>query len=547
MLNSINKRTQARFGSSPVLALALVLGVAVPGAKLAAHAPMDTIVGHHQHGAGAGEPVRVRDVMVEDAHLADVQFLPKADLSQATFLGADLSGAVLDGVNLRGATFLAVKLSNAKLQGADLSGAEFRRGQWEDTDFSGAVLGAATFSKVWMERPDFRNTDRTTATFLRCRVIDALETSDPAESGTAEPKAAGAGAGPAAAGAGAGQAAAGSALPPPASERNEERKAPARAKETAADPPVTVRERKWEANFNAFQDFVDRKPGVAVPYCLEGKKNPLSAWLTKRRAEFKKKTMPAGRRSRFEALYQRYQDGLDGEAPRAGAGAGPAGEGTLTAWDRLWQETCDEFETFLDEQPDVAVPRRAAGKDNPLSNWVNKQKAMLKDGTLEAWRRERFEPLLKRYPGGLPVREAQTRAGAGASPARAVATRLPAVPAGGSSPARPPAEPVESKGAGSGTAKLPALSAKKQESRLPAGRKDAADQAWELKYHEVEAFMAKHPGQRTPNPGAGKKGPLTTWMVNTRARIKNGTETTPSRIERFKKLDAKYQAGLARS
>ena len=70
-----------------MLTLALALGAAGAGPGLSAHASMDTIVGHHE----SGEPVRVGDVMVEDAKLARVKFLPKADLSRATFPGVDLS------------------------------------------------------------------------------------------------------------------------------------------------------------------------------------------------------------------------------------------------------------------------------------------------------------------------------------------------------------------------------------------------------------------------------------------------------------------------
>jgi len=505
-----------------MLTLALALGAAGAGPGLSAHAPMGTIVGYQE----SGEPVRVRDVMVEKAKLARVKFLPKADLSHATFPEVDLSEAVMVGVNVSNATFLSVKLSKTRMQGADMSGAEFRKGTWEDPDFSGVVMKGTIFNRVRMIRPDFRGTDRTAATFAKCLVEDALETGEVAGPGAVEAKAAGAGAGP---GAGAGKAA-------PATKRKEERKAPAQAEETAAAEPVTARDRKWEKNFEAFKAFVDGNPGVPVPGYVGDKMNPLSSWLIKRRAELRRGKMPSGRRSRFEAQDQKYKDGLDGKAAKAGAS---------TAWDRLWQQTCDEFEAFIDERPGVAVPSQVAGKVNPLYQWHQKQKKALQDETMEAWRRERFTPLLQRYQGGLPVSKA--KAGAGAStPARAKAAKLPPIPAGGSSPARPAAEPIESKGAGSGSGKLPALSAKKPQPKAPATskKKEAADQAWEKNFKKMEAFMAEHPSERTPNPGGGKKGPLTQWLVNNRTRIKHGVETSPSRIERFRKLDAAYQASL---
>ena len=130
MTNSIIRPIRSWSWPSPLPTLALVLVLAGAGPGLSAHASMDTIVGHHE----SGEPVRVRDVMVEDAKLAKVRFQPKADLSGATFPGADLSEAVMDGVDVRNALFLAVKLSKTRMRGADLSGTEFRKGQWESPD-----------------------------------------------------------------------------------------------------------------------------------------------------------------------------------------------------------------------------------------------------------------------------------------------------------------------------------------------------------------------------------------------------------------------------
>jgi uncharacterized protein YjbI with pentapeptide repeats len=84
-----------------------------------------------------------------------------ADLSRASFLGADLRGAMLDWVNLsradlRGANLLAADLSKADLpladlrmsdlRGADLRGADLRRGQLSEADLSDANLSDVDLS-----------------------------------------------------------------------------------------------------------------------------------------------------------------------------------------------------------------------------------------------------------------------------------------------------------------------------------------------------------------------------------------------------------------
>jgi hypothetical protein len=124
----------------------------------------------------------------------------------------------------------------------------------------------------------------------------------------------------------------------------------------------------------------------------------------------------------------------------------------------------------------------------------------------------------------------------------ALESEAPAGPAAVESKAAGPA----GAGAGSGSARLPALPAKPKARQGLGKHKDASDQAWEAKFKEVETFIAEHPGERTPNPSMGKKGPLTTWLVNNRGRIKQGTETSPTRIRRFQELDAKYQKSVKR-
>lgn len=89
--------------------------------------------------------------------------LSGADLNGANLRRADLNGAHLSGANLRRADLSWANLNRANLNGAHLSGANLRRADLKDADLSGADLNGA----------DLRDADLSDADLIQADLRDA--------------------------------------------------------------------------------------------------------------------------------------------------------------------------------------------------------------------------------------------------------------------------------------------------------------------------------------------------------------------------------------
>src|SRR6185436_12153262 len=75
----------------------------------------------------------------EQTQLLDAD-LTTAILRRCTFVGADLSGCRMGGVDLRSCRFVAVRLAGCDLQRADLRGTSLDRCQFPGAALNGALL-----------------------------------------------------------------------------------------------------------------------------------------------------------------------------------------------------------------------------------------------------------------------------------------------------------------------------------------------------------------------------------------------------------------------
>lgn len=83
---------------------------------------------------------------------ATIASFPKADLSDALCMAADLAGANLEGANLENACLAGAKLSRANLRHANLRGVDFDGADLTDADLSGADLTLARLDDAVLTR-----------------------------------------------------------------------------------------------------------------------------------------------------------------------------------------------------------------------------------------------------------------------------------------------------------------------------------------------------------------------------------------------------------
>ena len=79
----------------------------------------------------------------------------ECDLSNATFVFKNLSGANLERANLKGANFLKANLTGANFKGANLKGAFLKKANLEGSNFEGADLRGANLNRANLSGANF--------------------------------------------------------------------------------------------------------------------------------------------------------------------------------------------------------------------------------------------------------------------------------------------------------------------------------------------------------------------------------------------------------
>lgn len=99
--------------------------------------------------------------------------LSAAQLENASWGGADLTGADMVGINGSKSDFSATQLLNAKVTGADLRGSNFDRASLRNADFSTSNLMQASFMNANLTASNFSQTNLYSATFVDTEIAGA--------------------------------------------------------------------------------------------------------------------------------------------------------------------------------------------------------------------------------------------------------------------------------------------------------------------------------------------------------------------------------------